>query len=369
MKDERISGAGRSVVVVGAGGNVGSHLVPHLGRMRNVARVTLVDFDSYEPKNLRAQAITPEEVGRPKASVQALRLRRVNPALDVRAHVARVEDVPLGLLRADALLACLDSRRARQYVNWAARRLGVVWVDSGVEAAGLLARVNVYSAGDADPCMECAWDERDYAALEQRYPCAARGDDGALAAAPPTDAPSYLGALAASLVAVECEKVLAGDLARAAVSRQVTLDAAHHRQLVASFRRRETCRLPSHEPWTIERLARGPADLTLAETFALREGAETLSVAGGAFVTRLACPRCGHARELLRLRPSLSDAQRACPRCASRMASAGSDTFERLARRASDARSLKRTLRALGLRRGEVFTLEGAGAVNHYELG
>ncbi|MDX6614340.1 MAG: molybdopterin-synthase adenylyltransferase, partial [Blastocatellia bacterium] len=103
----------KSVVVIGAGGNIGSHLVPHLGRMPNVARVTLIDRDVYEPPNLLTQDITPRDVGRRKALVQARRLARINPDLRVRAIAEAVERVPLGLLRADVILACLDSRRAR----------------------------------------------------------------------------------------------------------------------------------------------------------------------------------------------------------------------------------------------------------------
>src|SRR6185295_15243005 len=39
-----------TVVVVGAGGNIGSHAVPHLGRMAGVRRVVLIDRDVYEKK-------------------------------------------------------------------------------------------------------------------------------------------------------------------------------------------------------------------------------------------------------------------------------------------------------------------------------
>ena len=88
-----------TLVVVGAGGNIGSHLVPHLGRMARVGRVVLIDRDAYEPANLTSQDITPRDIGRPKALVQARRLRAINPALEVAAVVGAVEDQPLGLLR------------------------------------------------------------------------------------------------------------------------------------------------------------------------------------------------------------------------------------------------------------------------------
>ena len=57
------------VVVVGCGGNIGASLIPHLARMSEVNRVTLIDRDVYEPANLRTQDIVPSDVGKAKALV------------------------------------------------------------------------------------------------------------------------------------------------------------------------------------------------------------------------------------------------------------------------------------------------------------
>src|SRR5262249_37876691 len=112
-----------AITVVGAGGNIGSHLVSHLGRLAAVDRVTLIDLQRYEEKNLQGQNITPADVGQPKAEVQARRLRVINPALEVRAIVDDVANVPLGLLRGSAVLGCLDSRAARRAVQFSAWRV------------------------------------------------------------------------------------------------------------------------------------------------------------------------------------------------------------------------------------------------------
>ena len=69
----------RSVVVVGAGGNIGSHLVPHLARMQLLDSVTLIDNDVYEASNLQTQDVTPRDVGKRKTAVQARRLKRIRP--------------------------------------------------------------------------------------------------------------------------------------------------------------------------------------------------------------------------------------------------------------------------------------------------
>src|SRR5271167_220280 len=148
-------------------GAIGSSLIWSLSHMPGVTRITLIDPDTYQKSNLRSQHICPCDVGQPKVAVLARRLRTLNPELDVTAMVAPIEDVPLGLLRANLLLAGLDSKAARQTVNEIAWRLGVPWIDAGVLESGKLARVNAYFPGADDaPCLECSWDAHDYAALD-----------------------------------------------------------------------------------------------------------------------------------------------------------------------------------------------------------
>ena len=361
---------GKSVVVVGAGGNIGSHLVPHLGRMPQIGRVTLIDKDVYEAGNLRSQDINARDVGKLKALVQARKLRQINPALCVEAISDAVERVPLGVLRADVILGCLDSRIARQHVNQFAWRLGVSLVDAGVEAGGLLARVNVYVPGADSPCLECAWDDRDYEALEQIYAC-----HGVTASVAATNAPSGLGALAASLQAIECQKLLSGQTERAAVSKQVLVDALYHKHFVTAFRRNPHCRFSGHEVWHIQKLNRAMEDLTLAEALQLgrvgtrESGPCALRIEGKPIVKRLTCPACGAVRALFKLECSLRAAQTKCPKCGRRMLAAGRDVLERLSAAVVSRNVLGRSLASLGLRSGEVFSVGDGEGELHYELG
>lgn len=346
--------AGKSVTVIGAGGNIGSHLAPHLGRMPGVERVTLVNRDVYEATNLASQDITPGDVGKPKAAVQGQRLRRINPGLRVAALAGAVEDLPLGQLRGDAILACVDSRRARQHINEIAWRLGTPWIDAGVQAEGLLARVNVYVPGDG-PCLECAWSDSDYATIGQVYPCQRMTEEGST----PTGAPSSLGALAAALQALECQKLLAGQTEQLAVGRQVTIDARWHKHYVTAFRRNPNCRF-DHKTRHIEKLACLLEKLTVGQ--ALKLGGD-LRLEDKPFIKRLSCPACGRARALLRLACSLRPAEWACPKCGRRMSATGFDLLERLDA-ALPAKLLARSLGRIGLRAGDVFS---AGA-RHYEI-
>jgi len=358
------------VVVAGAGGNIGSHGVPHLGRMPEVGRVILIDPDTYEARNVRSQDVTPRDVGRRKVEVQASRLRQINPRLQVTAIADAIENVPLATLRADVILACLDSREARRVVNQAAFRLGVPWIDTGVEPGGLLARVQVYVPTlDGGPCLECGWEDQDYELLEQRYPC---GDAGVGAA--PTNALSSLGALAASLQAIECRKLLAGEFDGLAVARQILIDAAHHKHYVTRLTRNPGCRF-DHEVWSISQgQVRSPA-VTVAQALDLDCGATTgagaraLWVEGKVFVKATACMGCGRRLKTLRLEGRLRPSDRRCGECGGRLVAVGFEMIERLDT-AMPRDVLNRSLRSLGFRVGDVFLVGGSvGQVRAYEIG
>jgi molybdopterin/thiamine biosynthesis adenylyltransferase len=334
----------KSIVVAGAGGNIGSHLTPHLARMAEVGRVTLIDRDIYEPRNVANQDIAPRDAEKPKVVVQARRLLEIRPNLEVNAIHAPLESVPLAEWRADLILACLDSLAPRQTVNERAWRLGVPWIDSGVMGSEWLARVNVYMPAEDAPCLECAWSDADYALIEQQYPC------GRVAGAPaPNGASAELGALAAAMQALECRKMLAGETDRAAVGRQATFNARWHRFSVTSFRRNPRCRF-DHARWRIEPL---PCDIRVARLAGLLTLAECVRAPGQRFLRRLVCPACRAEKRLFHLDGSLDAAVRRCGACRKPMAPAGFDVVECLnGDLPEDVRGL--TLAEAGLRYGDV---------------
>ncbi|MCZ6696342.1 MAG: ThiF family adenylyltransferase [Acidobacteria bacterium] len=359
----------RSVVIIGAGGQIGSNLVPHIGKMTEVGRVTLIDQDVYSSLNLAAQMIDPGDIGHPKATAQARKLRRMRPDLRVVPIVAPVEFVPLGLLRADVILSCLDSRRARQEVNRIALRLGVPMIDAGVNGAWLLARVSGYVPGAKHACLECAWSDRDYETLEQVYSCV-----GERIPVAPTRSISSLGALAASLQAIECHKILAGSPGVVAFDREILIDAAHHILYRTAMAPNPNCRLGNHAAWRIEPLQRSPDRVSLGQALALgpsgkgRWNGGGLRVEASPFIRRLVCSHCGHQRSLLRHRASLAAGGPRCRKCGAGMAAPGFDTLDRLSAAELPERTLRRSLRTLGLRSGDVFSVGDARRENHYEF-
>jgi len=345
-------------------GNTGSHLVPLVGRSSDISQVVLVDFDSYEAKNVLGQSIDAADLG-PKATVQARRLRRINPAIEVLPICARVEDVPVGQLRADVLLAGLDSRAARRYVNRVAWRLGVPWIDAAVDAASLLVRVRVYVPGPDSPCLECAWDETDYSMLEQEYPCLLANQ-----ATPATNAPAGLGAIAAGLMAIECRKLFAGEREHLLAGREVLANLRHHILDVTSFRRRGGCRF-DHQTWEVDRLAEPPSRLTVQQVLELgaAEGA-AIRLEGHSFVRVMFCEACGRQCDGPPcLVNRIAAARRQCPKCHKTLIARGFDMFDWLESRTIASRDRRRSLYSLGFRAGDIVTVRGRAGQRHWELG
>jgi len=330
----------RHIVVAGLG-NTGSHLLPHLARMSSVARLTLADPDIYEPANLAVQNIENQDVRQPKVVAQAAKLHRINPGLEVTALKDRIEDVPRGLLMSDLLVSCLDSRAARQNVNEIAWRLNSPWMDCGILGSQNLARVNIYRLTNDAPCLECAWGHEDYATVEQEYLCGAGGGS-----AYPSMASSALGALAASVMAIEIAKFIEGDPGTQA-ARQILVDAEHHSMRVTTGRRNPWCRF-DHRGWVIEPWRKRPDCTTVGEALS---ALGCIQVEGHRFVYAMMCPNCHRGEESLHLnRP-----QARCPACNRRMVSSGFGSLERLDRVLMKEHS-NLTLTQIGLRAGDILS-------------
>jgi adenylyltransferase/sulfurtransferase len=353
----------KHLVVLGAGGNIGSHLVPLLARLPGVTRLTLVDCDCYEKKNLQSQAISPSDVSQPKARVQARGARRINPRLEVVSIVNRLENVPLGCLRGDVILAGLDSKESRRCANEIAWRLGVPWIDAGVEPSLMLARVNVYLPAADQPCLECAWSERDYAELAAVHPC----NDGA-AKTPSTNSPACLGALAAALQAIECQYLLAGQ--SALIGRQVLIEAATHRHFLTAYSLNPKC-LFDHKTWRISSLRQTAQKLSVGAILKLGRPSNppaALAFGGRMLVKRLDCPGCGFTRRIFRLQGRLRRGDRFCARCGREMLSAGFHMKARLSNADLGPGDADRSLASLGLQAGDVISLGNGTDEKYFEL-
>ena len=361
-----MTNSGKSLTYVGAGGNIGSHAVVALARTGILARLTLIDPDIYEAGNLASQDISRRDLGRHKVDVLAARIHRIEPSLRVETIAERVERVPLGRLRADIIATGLDGLASRGWINRATRRLGIPWIDAGVRAEGLLARVDVFALAADAACMECAWSEQERAAVDIRYPC------DPPAAPAPSGAPAYLGALAASLQCVECVKLLSGQSNQAWPGQQILVEASTHHHYVSSRRCSPNCAF-DHRRWSIRSLAQPPGAITLGQALRLvpSSGNEhsKMRVYGDAIVYQLVCPNCHASVEALCLASRIEDGSSACTRCGAALVAPGIHTSDTLALNQLTARQRRASLHAIGLRTGGVFSIENTSGETHFEIG
>ena len=356
----------RTLCLAGVG-NIGSQFIDQLARLPGLERVIIVDRDSYEASNLSSQAITSADVGRPKAQVQARRLRQLNPQLQVEAVVADLDTVPAGLLHGMLVVGCLDSVSARLRLSELAWRVGARLLDGGVNPEAGLVRVTGFRPGPAQPCYACALNEQDFRALGAHHPC-----EGGPAANAPTHGSFHLGGVAATLLAAECAMILSGDAADALAGHELLVDVRHHRQFVTELRRNPGCRF-DHCQWSPSP-ARG---LTLDASFAdaLDAALEVLGgrgkvgfrVAGQRLAKALHCPGCGAMER--RFHVVGRGGSRDCPRCQTHpLQVAGCSIVDRVD--GSLPQELQRvSLRRAGLRTGDILVTEDARRIRYLVIG
>jgi molybdopterin/thiamine biosynthesis adenylyltransferase len=121
------------IEAIGAGA-VGTHFLESFGPLLGPGcELRIFDFDEVGPENLAVQsAFSPEDLGRPKATVMAEKLAPLcDPALDLRPMVMRHEDRPATSSRPSLRVACPDTFAARKRVNDSSIADGVPLVEGG----------------------------------------------------------------------------------------------------------------------------------------------------------------------------------------------------------------------------------------------
>jgi len=138
---------GSSVAVIGAGGLGGS--VCLLLARTGVGALTVCDGDDFDESNLNRQFLSKwSRLGLNKAQCAVEEIQTINPAVEVRAYPvwATERNLPRILAKAQVVVDCLDSLRARLQVEKAARDLNVPFIHGAV--AGLEGMVMSVFPGD-----------------------------------------------------------------------------------------------------------------------------------------------------------------------------------------------------------------------------
>lgn len=141
------------VLCIGAGG-LGCPALLYLAGA-GVGTIGIVDFDKVDISNLQRQILfTAEDLGRPKAVAAAVRLKALNPDIEINAYDQELtaENV-LSLFSAyDIIIDGTDNFDAKFLINDAAVKLGKPVVYGAIQEFD--GQVCVFGAGDG-PCYRC----------------------------------------------------------------------------------------------------------------------------------------------------------------------------------------------------------------------
>ena len=157
------------VLVIGAGA-LGNEILKNLALL-GFRQVVVVDMDRIDESNLSRTILYREsDIGEYKVDVAARAYRMIAPDARVQPLVANVTSgCGLGLFAScDLVLAGLDNREARLWINRSVWKVNRPWIDGAIEGINGVARA--FLPGSA-PCYECTLGEIDWAILERRMSC------------------------------------------------------------------------------------------------------------------------------------------------------------------------------------------------------
>ena len=161
------------VAVIGCGA-VGRYFALLLARLQP-AVIWLVDHGHYKPSSLHTQAISPAEIGRPKASATGRVVKQIHAPAEVWVYDGAVEQ-----LREDALAAChvvflaTDNLRAELETGRRCVQHSVPVLQGAVYGDALVAQVLfLHNGGPDSPCIACGFGESEWAHLsaETHWSC------------------------------------------------------------------------------------------------------------------------------------------------------------------------------------------------------
>jgi adenylyltransferase/sulfurtransferase len=299
------------VLVVGAGA-LGNEILKNLVLL-GFQRIVVVDLDKIEESNLsRAILYRGGDVGSYKAEAAARSVLTLAPNVKVKPLVANVvQDCGLGIFAwSDVIIAGLDNREARLWINRSAWKMNRPWIDGAIEGINGVARVFVAGAA---PCYECTLGETDWKLLEQRMSCnlllRAANTEGKVATTP------TISSVIAGIEVQEAVKLLHGMPTLAGSG--FVFEGLNHSSYKVDYTANPDCM--SHFTYeSVTELPRNSSEWTL-EDLRLR-GVEDLGAAdvmvefSRDIVRELECPQCGTKEEIFAPVGSIQYERGRCPR-------------------------------------------------------
>ena len=299
------------VLVIGAGA-LGNEILKNLVLL-GFERIVIVDLDKIEESNLsRSILYRSNDVGSYKAEAAARSVLALAPNAKVKGLVANVvQDCGLGIFAwSDVIIAGLDNREARLWINRCAWKMNRPWIDGAIEGINGVAKVFV--AGTA-PCYECTLGETDWKLLEQRMSCnllLREADTEGKVATTPT-----ISSVIAGIEVQEAVKLLHGMPTLAGGG--FVFEGLNHSSYKVEYTANPDCM--SHFTYeSVTKLARKSSEWTVDDL--RRLGVEDLGAPDVVvefsrdIVRELECPACGAKEEIFAPVGSINYEQGRCPR-------------------------------------------------------
>jgi adenylyltransferase/sulfurtransferase len=283
------------LLVIGAGA-LGNEILKNAALL-GFTQVVVVDLDRIEESNLsRAVLYRAEDVGKFKAEAAASAYEAMAVDASVHPIVANVvHGCGLGLFEwSDVILAGLDNREARLWINRSAWKVNRPWIDGAIEGFNGVARV--FLPGKP-PCYECTLGEVDWALLEKRMSCNLLTLEATVEGKIPTT--PTISSIVAGVQVQEAVKLIHGLPTLA--SKGFVFEGMNHTSYVVEYTQNADCMSHYTLP-EIVHLEESSDELTLA---ALRERAqrdlkdsEVVIEFSRDVVQKFVCPACGAKEEL-----------------------------------------------------------------------
>jgi adenylyltransferase/sulfurtransferase len=289
--------ASARLLVIGAGA-LGNEILKNAALL-GFSQVIVVDMDRIEESNLsRAVLFRSEDIGGSKAEVASHAYRDLAPDARIIPVTGNVlEACGLGLFEwSDLIIAGLDNREARLFINRSAWKVNRPWIDGAIE--GINGVVRAFLPGRA-PCYECTLGEVDWELLQKRMSCNLLLLEPAVEGKIPTT--PTISSIIAGIQVQEAVKLIHGLPTLA--SKGYIFEGMNHSSYVVEYTPNADCMSHYTLP-KIVHLAEKSVDLTLED---LRRRAQTdLGSADVSIefsrdvVQKLACPSCHQEEEIYR---------------------------------------------------------------------
>lgn len=303
--------AASKVLVIGAGA-LGNEILKNL-TLLGFRQIVVVDSDRIDESNLsRTILYRSEDVGQFKVNVAARACQSISRDVVVRPIVGNVlRDCGLGLFRwCDIVLAGLDNREARLWLNRSSWKVNRPWIDGAIEGINGVARA--FLPGIA-PCYECTLGEVDWAILEKRMSCNLLLHEDVTEGKVPTT--PTISSIIAGIQVQEAVKLIHGMPTLSGSG--FVFEGLNHSSYRVEYTENPDC-MSHYTLADIVALAESSSDLTLQQLWRraaadLQSEQVTIEFSRDV-IHKLACPGCGEEQEIFAPAGSVSYEAGRCPK-------------------------------------------------------